>query len=187
MPNIVTFDSVNLRIVEIDAAGDNVLNAQEIYSEWKDWLLADPQRQGLPPAFSIVSDSDVRPGQTSVPYFFMRTDLGWKLRLAESSHKLTIIGNMLAFGGVGSIQVPTLGAFNTQLETEISPQVLVINSGSGLSAAEQTQLREMYKRLALDVTDPYTEELLGGHTDSGDIDIVNSGDGETSIKGTRQP
>jgi hypothetical protein len=65
--------------------------------------------------------------------------------------------------------------------------VLVQGTGSGLDAAQSTQLLELYKRLGLDAADPVTDTLTGIATQSGGIDIVRSGDGETTSTLTRQP
>lgn len=119
MAAIVTFDPVNLRIVEINTGSPavNTLSAAEIYSEWKDWLLSDFQNMGYPPAFSQIAE-EFSPTEDIGPYFFLIN--GWKIRPAEYAHKLIVDGNLISQPTTESIFVPTLGAFNAHTETKVS-------------------------------------------------------------------
>lgn len=117
MPDVVTFDPVNLRIIEIDAAGDNELDVVEIYSEWKAWqLLSDNAKH--PPAFRFVGGDPISPTQDLGSTFFLTN--GWKIRPAESSHKLTLVGNIFTDPAGESVFVNTLGAFTVNTETRVS-------------------------------------------------------------------
>ncbi len=130
MPDIVTFDPINLRIVEIDSGlAVNELNGIEIYSEWKDWLLSDPQNFGYPKAFRQIAD-ELNPTRDIGPYFFLGG--GWKIRPAEYNHKLTVDGTMVSDPTTESIFVPVLGAFTVHTETVVSNIVDTIqNAGTG--------------------------------------------------------
>ena len=118
MAAIVTFDPINLRIVEINTGlSVNTLSAVEIYSEWKDWLLADPARLGYPQAFVQIAE-EFTVTEDIGPYFFLGN--GWKIRPAEYSHKLVVDGTMISSPTTESIFVPTLGAYTVHTETKVS-------------------------------------------------------------------
>lgn len=184
MPAIVTFDPVNLIIEEINVGGDNEIDAIEIYSEWKDWVLGDPQRRGYPQAFRTVGGDPTTPGKTVAPYFFLMN--GWRLRPAELDHRLRVVGNVYVDETGDPINVPTMGNFNVQVETEVSPQAIVVLQGSGLSTQEAVMLLELWKRLSLDPSDPFVHTPSQMRSQSGDIVIDVTGDGETTSTGSRQ-
>jgi hypothetical protein len=152
MADVVTFDPVNLRIVEINSAlAVNTLSAKEIYSEWKAWLLADPSRLGYPAAFTPVGgDPTIGSDALGVTLFLENR---WKIRPAEYSHKLIVDGNLFDRDG-GSIFATTLGAYNVHTETKVSNLIDRISAGSGLTSGESTMLLEMYRLLGLDPTRP---------------------------------
>lgn len=128
MPDVVTFDPVNLRIVEIDTAGDNALSVQEIYSEWKAWLLADPTRMGHAPAMRYTGADPISDTQNLGTTFFLLN--GWRIRPAEASHRLRLTGNLYNDPAVGSSVVPTLGSFTVLVEMSVSNLVdsVIVNS-----------------------------------------------------------
>src|SRR3990167_1226854 len=123
MPAIVTFElnaaSPNV-IVEINTGGDNTINALEIFSEWKPWLLdGPPRRLGLPQGFTVLGGEPKTPTTELGQAFFMHSP-DWVFRPAELDHKLTIVGDIGVLGGVGSFLVPTLGGYTALLELERS-------------------------------------------------------------------
>lgn len=123
MPAIVTFElnasSPNV-IVEISTGGDNTINALEIFSEWKQWLLDGPaSRLGLPQAFTVLGGEPKTPTTELGQAFFMHSP-DWVFRPAELDHKLTIVGDIGVLGGVGSFLVPTLGGYTVLVELERS-------------------------------------------------------------------
>lgn len=61
-----------------------------------------------------------------------------------------------------------------------------IVSGSGLSVAEQTQLRELHANEGLEVGNPMTVTTTSRSTDDASIELDLTGDGETSTTVTRQ-
>jgi hypothetical protein len=152
MAAVVTFDPASLRILEINSGlAINALSAKEIYSEWKDWLLADPSRLGYPAAFTPVGgDPTIGSDSLGVTLFL---ENGWKIRPAEYSHKLIVDGNLFSRDG-SSVFAATLGAYNVHTETKVSNLVDRISIGSGLSSGESTMLLELYRIMGLDPTRP---------------------------------
>jgi hypothetical protein len=132
MPDIVTFDPLNLRIVEIDAGGDNELDVVEIYSEWKDWLkIGDNAKHHQ--AFRFVGGDPISATQDlGITYFLLN---GWRIRPSESNHKLTLVGNIFTDPDGFSIFVNTLGAFTVNTETRVSNLV-----DSSVARLDLTQL-----------------------------------------------
>jgi len=121
MPDIVTFDPVNLRIVEIDTGGDNELEWREVYSEWKDWLLADPQRRGLPQAFRVVGGDEISDTENLGSTFFLLEP--WKFRPAETDHQLVVSGNLFSDPPTWDRYEPTLGGFTVLFVQKVSTLV----------------------------------------------------------------
>jgi hypothetical protein len=127
MPAIVTFDPTALRIVEIAAGASNELNVVEIYSEWKDWLLADTERMAYPAAFRVVGGDPISGTQSLGSTFFLQN--GWRIRPAESSHRLVLKGNLFTDPAGNSVFVPTLGAFTISAELSTSNLIDTITVG----------------------------------------------------------
>ena len=134
MPAVVTFDGPNRIITEISNGGDNALDAREIYSEWKEWVIQSDNAKFLP-AFSVIGGDPISPGQFAGSTFFLEN--GWRIRGAELAHTLEINGNLIVSGGVGVPFVSTTGAFNVSYVVNRSNLVdQVATSGSSLTAAE---------------------------------------------------
>ena len=160
MADVVTFDPVNLRIVEIDSGGDNELNVVEVYSEWKDWLLADPSRLGHPPAFREVGGDPISGTQSLGITYFLSNH--WKIRPAERDHKLTLAGNLFTDPAGESAFVPTLGAFTVNTETRVSNLIDIVSlSGAVPSAAE--------------IADAVWDEPASAHTAAGSFGELEAG------------
>ncbi len=133
MVDIVTFDGPNRIITEIDTGGDNELDAVEIYSEWKDWIRSNPANAGIARAFSVVGGDPISDTQNLGSTFFLEN--GWRIRPAESDHKVTVVGNLFTRESGQSVFVPTLGSFTVNTETRVSSLV-----DSSVSRLDLTQL-----------------------------------------------
>lgn len=211
MPAVVTFDPVNLLIREIDVGGDNEIDAIDVYSNWKSWLLSDFQNMGHPQAFRVVGGDSRSPTSNLGSTFFLMN--GWKIKPAESDHKLTVVGNLFVDGGGESVFTPTDGAFTVHTETvvtdlisgldnlfnrisSIDAQLVTIDAAiaavavaiaSGtLTETQSTQLQSLFKAMALDSTDKWITTPSEMRTASGDIIIKLTGDGKTYTEGQRQ-
>jgi len=149
MANVVTFDWDNLRIVEISTGGDNELDIVEVYSEWKDALLADPTRVGYPPAFRQVGSDPISATQNLGSTFFLTN--GWRIRPAELSHKLTVVGNLFTDPAGSSVFVDTLGAFTVNTESRVSNLV-----DSVLVNSPDIQFSSFGGGVTLDESSPYS-------------------------------
>jgi len=135
MPNIVTFDTTRLLIIEIPVYAsvsptpspqtmlDNVSSMQEIYSEYKEFIAdtaGSPSTGGLgfPPAIRTVAGDPVTDTQNlGVTYFVTN---GWRFKPAEGNHKWTIDGNVWTDPPGQSVFVPTDGPYTVNTETKVS-------------------------------------------------------------------
>ena len=129
MPDIVTFDPINLIITEISSGGDNEISWQEMYGEWKDWLLADLSRLGYPQAFRYAGADPISLTRSlGTTYFIMN---GWRFRPAELNHRLTINGNCFSDPAGFSVIVPTLGTYTVAVEYSTSNLIDTVITGGG--------------------------------------------------------
>ncbi|MBR9682652.1 MAG: hypothetical protein GOV02_03165 [Candidatus Aenigmarchaeota archaeon] len=121
----VVFDGT-ARLIIINT-GITEIAAADIYSWWKQWVLA--QNANFLRAFSTTGGEPVSPTTDISAYFFLDND--WRLRPWEGDHQLVIQGNIFVAGGVGSIVVPTLGDYNVLVTSEVSPQSQAVSTGVG--------------------------------------------------------
>ncbi len=118
MPDIVTWDGPNLRIVEIDSdQAVNELDLTEIYSEWKDWVKVGDNAK-FPPAFREVGGDPISDTESLGITIFIQN--GWKIRPAEDDHKLQVGGNLFTDPAGESAYVTTTGSFTVNVETKVS-------------------------------------------------------------------
>jgi hypothetical protein len=119
MAAVVTFDPINLRIVEINTGQPvNELSILEVYSEWKDWLLADASRLGYPQAFRVVGGDPISDVASLGSTYFLVN--GWRIRPAEYSHKLVLTGNIFTDPAGSDVNAPTLGSYNVTVSERVS-------------------------------------------------------------------
>ncbi len=122
----ITFDGATKRII-LDSAS---VTAAEIWSRWVDW---HPSNSQWPLAFSLVGGIPLGSGLFIPPYFFLLN--GWRVRPMESSHNLTITGNLFVDGG-GVPVVSTLGTYqvNVNYTVPVQAQGIATSGSTGPSA-----------------------------------------------------
>ena len=125
----ITFDPAAKRII-LDSAS---VTATEIFSRWEDWAVAsDNLKYGM--VIRQVGSDDLGGGLSIPPYFFLQGD--WRVRPMESSHNLTITGNLFVEGG-GVPVVNTLGSYNVAVNYTVPVQAQgIATSGSAGPSAE---------------------------------------------------
>ena len=124
----ITLDGATKRII-LDSAS---VSAAQIWSAWVDWHEANQQ---WPLAFQLVGGNALGGGLFIPPYFFLLN--GWRVRPMESSHNLTITGNLFVDGG-GVPVVPTLGTYqvNVNYTVPVQAQGIATSGSTGPTAAE---------------------------------------------------
>lgn len=126
----VTFDGtarliiINNGITEIDAA--------DIYSWWKEWVLESDNAKYLE-AFTTTGGDPISGTVNISAYFFLTNN--WRLRSWEGDHTLTVNGNLYVEGGVGFPFVPTQNPWTVLVTLQVSPQSqTVVTGGIGTPA-----------------------------------------------------
>lgn len=103
------------------------VTAKEIYVEWVNWVVLSDNAK-YPIAFISTGGDDLGGGISIPPYYFLSN--GWRVRPMESSHTLTVTGNLFVDGG-GDPIVPTLGNYNVLIRSVVPVQAQGIATGGG--------------------------------------------------------
>ena len=125
----VTFDgiarliSVNLGVTDLDAEID-------LYSDWKEWQLADTNSR-YAPAFRTTGGDPLPGGLELGAYFFLRNDLGWRIKPHEADHEMILKGNLYPEAGALPMFVPSVGGFTCLITLERSSLTQVVTVGGG--------------------------------------------------------
>jgi len=78
----------------------------DLYSDAKeDWQNEAFQKFEFP--FTTIGGNDLGGGLEAGDYYFLRTDLGWRIRPYEADHTLTITGNLYPIDSNDDLVVPT--------------------------------------------------------------------------------
>ncbi len=102
-----SFDGENL-IITLDTGTPNVDVEADLYSGWKEWQQLGGNI-GFAPAFRVFGGDPLTPGVSAGAYFFLRNDLGWRIRPPEEDCTIYLTGNLVPEDSSLPILVPTLG------------------------------------------------------------------------------
>ena len=134
----LAFDG-STKIITLDDAS---VTAAEIWSRWADWHGASDNAR-WPLAFRQVGGDDLGGGLSIPPYYFLLN--GWRVRPMESSHNLTITGNLFVDGG-GVPVTSTIGTFQVNVNYTVPVQAQGISTSggtyTGLTPAEITAIAD---------------------------------------------
>jgi hypothetical protein len=180
------------KLIEIDvvapSAGRSTISAQvDLYSDAKeDWNTTDSFLNFEFP-FTTIGGDDLGGALEAGDYYFLRTDLGWRIRPHESDHTLTIVGNIYAIDPADDLIVPTSSAHTvaTILERSQLTQTAIVSvvTGSGLNATQDARLRELHQIQGLESGTPM--KTTASARTAGTISQTITGDAETSVTVTR--
>ena len=124
-----TFDGDNLLIILPSATPG--LDAQiDLYSDWKEFVKVGDNAKYLP-AFDTTGGDPVTATQNLAPAFFLRNDLGWRIRPAEESANISIVGNLYGRDPALPVVIPTAGAFTVLVNIDRSSAALVVTTAGG--------------------------------------------------------
>lgn len=136
----VSFDGPG-RNIELSAVGDYA--ASRIYSLWKEWVRSGNAE--YPPAFDTTGGDPVGGSQEVAPYYFLRTDLGWRIKPPEADGVVTLSGNLFPRVASDEMFLSTEGDFTVLVRQEVSTRAVVVETGiSGLTASESQELSELH-------------------------------------------
>lgn len=112
-----TFDGDNLIITLDTPPGDQAdLDAtDDFYSEWKEWVLSSPQNHGYPPAFRTIGGDQLSATLDAGAYYFLRNDLGWRIRAAEKDATYYLSGNLVVEDTNLPAVIPSIGGYTIAL------------------------------------------------------------------------
>lgn len=110
----VTFDGENL-VITLETGVTIVDVEQALYSDWKEWFKTGTNSR-YPLAFRTVGGDNLTPGIDAGAYFFLRNDLGWRIRPAEEDATVLIVGNLAPEDSSLPMTIPTIGAFTVLLQ-----------------------------------------------------------------------
>jgi len=185
----ITFDGVN-KFINLDEV--NAVTAGYIYSEWKGFVKFSDNAKYLP-AFSVSGGEPVGSNQTIAPYFFVRNDLGWRVRMPEQDGEIILSGNLFPTDPDSALFVQRTGYF-AFLRLEVSTRAVVISvptavpaltiAETALLSGIETRTDEVHTRLGLNTTKPLTNKADGGIEATG-INITATSVGNNVIQ-TRQ-
>jgi hypothetical protein len=121
------FDGPNKLVILSSAA----LDLAQLWSDWKDWLLAGNAGYAL--ALDTVGGEPIDSGAgTLVPlYLFVKN--GWKIRPMEADHTLSVTGGSLVVAGGGDPFVSTLGDFTVRIRYQQPVQAIGYSTTGGTS------------------------------------------------------
>jgi hypothetical protein len=136
----ITFDPANSRII-LDSTSTT---ATEIYSRWVDWAAtSDNLKYGM--VIRQVGSDDLGGGLSIPPYYFLQGP--WRVRPMESSHNLTITGNLFVDGG-GVPVVSTLGTYQVNVNYTVPVQAQGISTSGSTGPSASDIADEVMARLA---------------------------------------
>lgn len=155
----ITFDPAAKRIV-LDSAS---VTAEEIFSRWEDWMLLSDNAKYLP-AFRHAGGDDLGGGLFIPNYLFLLN--GWRVRPMESSHNLTITGNLFVDGG-GVPVVSTLGTYQVNVNYTVPVQAQGISTSGSTGPSASDIADEVMARLTA-TTIPVDLQKVKGQSIVGD-------------------
>lgn len=125
-----TFDGENL-LVLLPAGQTVVLAERELYSAWKEWVKTATNSR-YPLAFRTTAGDPISPTQEQAAGFFIRNDLGWRIRPPEEDINISIEGSLYAEDTTLPIVTPTVGAFTVLVGIDRSANALVVNEAANV-------------------------------------------------------
>lgn len=122
-----TFDGPNKRI--ICDSGTTVLDVVDLYSRWKDWVLAGNAQYAE--AFKATGGDpiDATAGTFIPAYAFLAN--GWRVRPQEANHTLNVTGGILLVDGGGEPFVNTVGTFQVNVRYSQPVQAIAVSTSGG--------------------------------------------------------
>lgn len=154
----VTFDGPSLRI-NLSSIED--LDAQvDMYEQWKEWVLIGDNAK-YPPAFDTIGGDAIGATTEVAPYFFLRNDLGWKIKAPEATGTINVSGNLFGRSSTTGLFVSPTGPYTVMFNLVVTARgtVSVVSTGSGLSSTQDARLTMIEKFLRNKmITDPTTGE-----------------------------
>jgi len=184
--SLVSFDGA-AKIIQVLPGVTELDVKVDLYSEWKEWVLLSDNSK-YPEAFTSVGGDPITATQFLGSTFFLQN--GWRIRMRDGDHMLSVIGNLYTAEPGGDPYLPPVGNYKVTIETQRSNLIDTISSGSGLSNEQATQLAELWKLSGLDPAAPLVvspDSREAGVSISQTIERSNDPPDEQTVTVTRDP
>ena len=146
----VTFDGVN-RIILVNF-GESIIDVREdIYSNWKEWVLVGTNSQFAQALTAVGGDPITNDTFVGITYFL---ENGWRIKPYSSNHILTVNGNMYTREPGEDPYLEPTGNFKVTVNTVRSNLIDMTLVSEGVSTAEKTQIDELHKLAGLQADNP---------------------------------
>lgn len=119
-------------------------DVQDLYSNWKQWVLSGTNSSFLP-AFSTIGGDPISATKNVAPYYFIAN--GWRIRPYEASHGLDVDGNLFVDGGVGNPFIATTGNYNVFINISTSSDSTVTSSVTTVTGVDSATLTRVEKKV----------------------------------------
>jgi hypothetical protein len=128
-----TFDGINKLIIL--SSGTTYVDAKDLYSRWKEWMLLGDNVKYLH-AMSVLGGDPLPGGRYLGTTYFIEN--GWKIRPYEGNHTLVLSGNLYSRDGSDPF-VNTIGNFNVRVMLTVSNLVDTVNIGGGVGTPQDVR------------------------------------------------
>jgi len=124
--------------------GITALDAEiELYSDLKeDWRSSTNGELAFEFPFDTTGGDPIGAGLNVGAYFFLRNELGWRIRPQEADHELKIAGNLYPKDAAYPMFVPTVGGYTVSIQIEKSSLTQKLIYGSGINQQDKDDLTE---------------------------------------------
>jgi hypothetical protein len=105
------FDGAN-KLITLDAPTGGILNVsveQDLYSDWKEWVLLSDNAKFLPAFSNSVGGDPLGTGLNAGAYFFLNNDIGWRIISSDEDQEARYFGNLVPIDVGLPIIIPTPG------------------------------------------------------------------------------
>lgn len=158
---MINFDGPNYLITL--ESGVTSVQAAEIYSAWKDWVLDSDNSKYLP-AFRTIGGDDLGGGVSLDGYFFLQNQHGWRIKPPEEDINILVNGNIYGENPALPIRTGTVGDFNTSIDFNFSSRSQAVATSGNAFTLE-------------DIKDAVWDAARADHQDSGSMGEVQGAGG----------
>lgn len=170
------------------SSGTTTLDVKDLYSRWKEWVLAADNSKYLP-AFDSIGGQDIDTAAgTKIPaYLFLLN--GWRVRPQAANHTLSVTSGVLLVAGGGDPFVDTVAAHVVRINYQQPVQAIGTSSGGGgLTPEQAAQLALVHAVITGHLeTDPVEGklQLFQGGTLTHEAALYADTDGTVPFDGTQ--
>jgi hypothetical protein len=146
----VTFDGPN-RLILVNVNVTEVDVREDIYSNWKEWLMVGTNAQFAQAMTAVGGDPITNDTFVGITYFL---ENGWRIKPYAAHHILTINGNLYTREPGEDPYVVADGNFKVTVNTVRSNLIDMTVTSEGVGSTEKTQIDELHKLAGLQPDNP---------------------------------